>query len=235
MSRFEFERIDLAITSPLTNHPHVIGVKVQLWPRWSIWVFVPVSHLQPFNWLYSYRQLTVSIVVSGEAVFRLVDNLMPSRLQIVHWHNYKLKLLANWNRDTGTQITGTNHGLYSSHLMSSVLKLTMVLIKLSFIMMPRIIFQSVVFSPSNRQIDSRAILTAPGGLAMERISTRCCLRIPLTAVRRKEQGMTRMEKGKVCFYTAQYPVRWPTQSALHFTPLVDLFIPTPTQFLWEAF
>ena len=74
--------------------------------------------------------------------------------------------------------------------MSSVLKLTIVLMKLSFIMMPRIIFQSVVFSPSSRQIDSRAILTAPGGLAMERISTRCCLRIPLTAVRRKEQGMT---------------------------------------------
>ena len=72
-----------------------------------------------------------------------------------------------------------------SHLMSSVLKLTMVLIKLSFIMMPRIIFQSVVFSPSNRQIDSRAILTAPGGLAIDRISTKCCLRIPLTAVQGK--------------------------------------------------
>ena len=73
-----------------------------------------------------------------------------------------------------------------SHLMSSVLKLTIVLMKLSFIIMPRIIFQSVVFSPSSRQIDSRAILTAPGGLAMDRISTRCCLRIPLTAVRGRE-------------------------------------------------
>ena len=33
---------------------------------------------------YVYRQLTVSIVVSASAVSRLVDNLMPNHLQIVH-------------------------------------------------------------------------------------------------------------------------------------------------------
>ena len=36
------------------------------------------------------------------------------------------------------------------------------------------------------------------------------------------------KKGKCSFYTAQYPVRWTAQSALHFLPsLTDLFIPTP--------
>ena len=32
---------------------------------------------------------------------------------------------------------------------------------------------------------------------------------------------------KVWFYIALYPVRWTAQSALHFPPLADLFIPTP--------
>ena len=34
-------------------------------------------------------------------------------------------------------------------------------------------------------------------------------------------------KKKVWFYIALYPVRWTAQSALHFPPLTDLFIPTP--------
>ena len=41
---------------------------------------------------------------------------------------------------------------------------------------------------------------------------------------------------KGSFYIAQYPVRWTAQSALHFLPpLTDLFIPTPTRLLREAF
>ena len=36
------------------------------------------------------------------------------------------------------------------------------------------------------------------------------------------------------FYIAQYPVRWTAQRALHFPPLADLFIPTPTWLLLEA-
>ena len=36
-----------------------------------------------------------------------------------------------------------------------------------------------------------------------------------------------MLKVKVWFYIALYPVRWTAQSALHFPPLADLFIPTP--------
>ena len=44
------------------------------------------------------------------------------------------------------------------------------------------------------------------------------------------------KEGKGSFYIAQYPVRWTTQSALHFLPsLTDLFIPTPTRLLREAF
>ena len=55
----------------------------------------------PRYWpLYCYKQLTVSIVVSAFTVFRLVDNIMPNRLFIVHWPNYKLKPLANWNCGT---------------------------------------------------------------------------------------------------------------------------------------
>ena len=41
---------------------------------------------------------------------------------------------------------------------------------------------------------------------------------------------------KGSFYIAQYPVRWTAQSALRFLPsLADLFIPTPTRLLREAF
>ena len=43
-------------------------------------------------------------------------------------------------------------------------------------------------------------------------------------------------KKKISFYIAQYPVRWTAQSALHvLPPLADLFIPTPTRLLREAF
>ena len=43
-----------------------------------------------------------------------------------------------------------------------------------------------------------------------------------------------LKKGHI--YIAQYPVRWTAQSALHFLPpLADLFIPTPTPLLREAF
>ena len=41
-----------------------------------------------------------------------------------------------------------------------------------------------------------------------------------------EKLQERMTK-KVWFYIALYPVHWTAQSALHFPPLADLFIPTP--------
>lgn len=53
--------------------------------------------------------------------------------------------------------------------------------KFSLMMMDRICFQSVVLSPKSKQMDSRASLTAAGGLAMERTSTRCCFLMDLTA------------------------------------------------------
>uniref|UniRef100_A0A803TJX3 Uncharacterized protein n=1 Tax=Anolis carolinensis TaxID=28377 RepID=A0A803TJX3_ANOCA len=71
------------------------------------------------------------------------------------------------------------------HLISSAEKFTIVGMKFSRIMMERICFQSVVLSPKSRQIDSSASFTAPGGLAIERTSTRCCFFIDLTA--RQEQ------------------------------------------------
>uniref|UniRef100_A0A3B3U7W4 Uncharacterized protein n=1 Tax=Poecilia latipinna TaxID=48699 RepID=A0A3B3U7W4_9TELE len=66
-------------------------------------------------------------------------------------------------------------------LISSEEKLTMLLMKLSLIITCLIFFQSPVSSPSMRQIDSRASLTAAGGLVMARTSTRCCRLMELTA------------------------------------------------------
>lgn len=57
----------------------------------------------------------------------------------------------------------------------------MVGMKFSLMMMERICFQSVVLSPSSRQMDSSASFTAAGGLAMDRTSTRCCFLIDFTA------------------------------------------------------
>ena len=46
----------------------------------------------------------------------------------------------------------------------------------------------------------------------------------------------RTNKGKGSFYIARYPVCWTAQSALHCLPsLADLFIPTATRLLREAF
>uniref|UniRef100_A0A8C3I582 Uncharacterized protein n=1 Tax=Chrysemys picta bellii TaxID=8478 RepID=A0A8C3I582_CHRPI len=64
---------------------------------------------------------------------------------------------------------------------SSTEKFTIVGMKFSLIMMERICFQSVVLSPNSRQMDSSASFTAPGGLAIERTSTRCCFFIDFTA------------------------------------------------------
>lgn len=57
----------------------------------------------------------------------------------------------------------------------------MLLMKFSLIITCLIFFQSPVSSPSIRQIDSKASLTAAGGLVIVRTSTRCCRLIELTA------------------------------------------------------
>ena len=52
---------------------------------------------------------------------------------------------------------------------------------------------------------------------------------------RRHHGIISKKVKKGSFYIAQYP-RWTAQSALHFLPpLTDLFIPTPTRLLREAF
>uniref|UniRef100_A0A3B4C7U0 Uncharacterized protein n=1 Tax=Pygocentrus nattereri TaxID=42514 RepID=A0A3B4C7U0_PYGNA len=80
--------------------------------------------------------------------------------------------------------------------MSSETKLTMLEMKLSLIITCLIFFQSLVSSPSRRQIDSKASLTAAGGLAMARTSTRCCFFIELTAGEGMEEwGEGGMGKG----------------------------------------
>jgi hypothetical protein len=79
----------------------------------------------------------------------------------------------------------------SSYVTSSVLKLTIVEMKLSRIMILRIDFQSVVSSPSNKQIDSRVNLTPCGGLLRFFISTKFCFLIDLTA--REKKAMAERE------------------------------------------
>lgn len=69
-----------------------------------------------------------------------------------------------------------------TNVMFSVSKLTMVDMKLSFMTADRMPFQVSPFSPRSVQIDSSAILTTEGGLAMERTSTSCCFLIDRTAV-----------------------------------------------------
>ena len=55
-------------------------------------------------------------------------------------------------------------------------------------------------------------------------------------MRGEDRAQLFKKKGKGSFYIAQYPVYWTAQSALHFLPsLTDLFIPTPTRLLREAF
>ena len=79
-----------------------------------------------------------------------------------------------------------------TNVISSVENFTIVEIKLSLTVIPRIVFQSVVFSPKSKHIDSKAIFTAAGGFAIDLISTKCCLRIPLTA----EKGGQIYKEGK---------------------------------------
>ncbi|KNC21126.1 hypothetical protein FF38_10320 [Lucilia cuprina] len=69
-----------------------------------------------------------------------------------------------------------------AYVIISVLKLdTIEFIKFSRIITARIDFQSLAFSPSNKQIDSSANLTTEGGFAIVLTSTSCCLRIDFTA------------------------------------------------------
>uniref|UniRef100_A0A671RY39 Uncharacterized protein n=1 Tax=Sinocyclocheilus anshuiensis TaxID=1608454 RepID=A0A671RY39_9TELE len=86
-----------------------------------------------------------------------------------------------------------------SHLISSAEKFTIVGMKFSRIMMERICFQSVVLSPSSRQMDSRASLTAAGGLAIEksedrkRLAQRKDHRTPLANTHKTELKAERRE------------------------------------------
>ena len=68
-----------------------------------------------------------------------------------------------------------------TYVMSSVLKLMMVEMKLSLIKIPLSCFQSSSPSPSNTAIDSMASITAGGGRAKVRTSTKCCFLMELTA------------------------------------------------------
>ena len=54
-----------------------------------------------------------------------------------------------------------------------------------------------------------------------------CLRVTIVWIIMAIVYTNRKVKVNVWFYITLYPVRWTVQSALHFPPLADLFIPTP--------
>lgn len=70
----------------------------------------------------------------------------------------------------------------TTNVMFSVSKLTIVDMKLSFMTTERMPFHVSPFSPKRVQMDSSAIFTTEGGLAIERTSTSCCFLIDRTAV-----------------------------------------------------
>lgn len=72
--------------------------------------------------------------------------------------------------------------IVKTNVMFFVSKLTMVDMKLSFMTTDRMLFQVSPFSPRRVQMDSSAILTTEGGLAIDLTSTNCCFLIERTAV-----------------------------------------------------
>uniref|UniRef100_A0A8D0BAW1 Uncharacterized protein n=1 Tax=Salvator merianae TaxID=96440 RepID=A0A8D0BAW1_SALMN len=86
--------------------------------------------------------------------------------------------------------------------MSSLLKLTMLVMKLSLRITGLIFFHSFVSSPKRRQMDSKASFTAAGGLAMALTSTRCCFFIELTAIKGMEKSIQHAKK-QTCMAAAE--------------------------------
>ena len=80
VSWLEFERIDLAIISLLANQP--VASESERDQCQSAGVTPPVN--LSFSFPSRISQLTVSVVVSAIATFRLVDHMVPTLFQIVH-------------------------------------------------------------------------------------------------------------------------------------------------------
>lgn len=123
------------------------------------------------------------IVRTSTRCCRLIELTATTGRTIV----FTMKGDAVWGRayretEVDMKRTSVNSRNVLFHLISSAEKLTIVGMKFSLMMMERICFQSVVLSPSSKQMDSRASFTAAGGLAIERTSTRCCFLMDLTAI-----------------------------------------------------
>lgn len=97
--------------------------------------------------------------------------------------NFSHKTPPSSNKLEGGELIRIGNKRGGAHVISSVEKLdTMLLMKFSRMMTARMAFQSVAFSPSSRQMDSRATFTSAGGLPMDLTSTKCCFFILFTAV-----------------------------------------------------
>lgn len=102
---------------------------------------------------------------------------------------FLINLTAKINKNTRFIQTKQDN----TYKRSSVLKLTIVEIKFSRMMIPRMAFQSSSPSPRRTQIDSMASLTAWEGLAKDRTSTRCCFLMDFTAGDNIQKQIKRMQ------------------------------------------
>lgn len=122
------------------------------------------------------------------------DQFLESKFfVIIILADFKLyTLVKNCIQIDGTVLQVINMKKDETYGISSVLKLTMLEMKLSRIMIDLMAFQSTSGSPSSKQIASRDSFTSGGGLGRARISAKCCFLMAFTAVGQQVGGQ------KVC-------------------------------------
>ena len=139
--------------------------------------YSPFDHRATSDW--STIHFFKVIVWMADIFCHLLSNVITVK-NSTNYYTPEVRVRVKW----GSSVEIYKHTLSfrnKSHVISSVLKLMMVLMKFSRMIFCLSDFQSMSFSPSNVQIPSKASLTAGGGLGSDRTSTRFCFFIPLTA------------------------------------------------------
>lgn len=111
-----------------------------------------------------------------------ITSLITKRWHVLGDNDRVIGLQADLERFGRVDVRSFCRKVKCTNVMFSVSKLTIVDMKLSFMTTERMPFHVSPFSPSSVQMDSSAILTTEGGLAIERTSTSCCFLMERTAV-----------------------------------------------------
>lgn len=111
-----------------------------------------------------------------------IKSLITKRWHVLGDNDRVVGLQADLERFGRVDVRSFCRKVKCTNVMFSVSKLTIVDMKLSFMTTERMPFHVSPFSPSSVQMDSSAILTTEGGLAIERTSTSCCFLMERTAV-----------------------------------------------------